>query len=100
VPTYLTGEPAAGVVGRLADISADAIERHDEAATGAFVAIGLAGLAALASLILGRRKGQVPRWLTATTLVLALVASAWLGVTANLGGQIRHTEIHAAPTGL
>jgi len=92
------GRARRGCGGSLTDISADAIERHDEAATGAFVAVGLAGLAALANLVLGRQ-GRTPRWLTATTLVLALIASAWLGVTANLGGQIRHTEIHAAPTG-
>jgi uncharacterized membrane protein len=97
IPAYFTGESAADVIGRLGAVSPDAIERHDEAATGAFAAIGLAGLAGLVGLILIRRKGRMPRWIVPVALILALGASAWLGVTANLGGQIRHTEIRGVP---
>jgi hypothetical protein len=95
LPTYLTGEPAADVVGSFPRVMSDAIEEHEDVATQALVVVCLAGIGGLAALILGWRKGQAPRWLVLTTLALSFVASVWLGVTANLGGQIRHAEIRA-----
>ncbi len=98
VPTYFTGPLAADVVGDLPGVSSDLIEAHEEAATGAFVVIGLAGLGALVALFLIWRQRLAPKWLVPLTLVLSLIASVWLGVTANLGGQIRHTEIRDSQT--
>jgi uncharacterized membrane protein len=98
VPTFLTGEPAADVVGSIAGVTSQLIERHAEVAEQAFAVIGLAGLAALASLIVGARRGATPRWLMLTTVVLTLAACGWLAVTANFGGEIRHTEIRTAST--
>ena len=95
VPTYVSGDGAAEIVSDLPGVTSEAIERHDEMAELAFVAIGLAGVAALVALVLGTRGKAAPKWLTIVTLILALAASAVLGVTANLGGEIRHTEILA-----
>jgi uncharacterized membrane protein len=99
VPTYVSGDGAAEIVSDLPGVSTEAIERHDEMAEWAFVAIGLAGVAALAALVLGARGRAMPKWLMVATVVLALAASAVLGVTANLGGAIRHTEILATEAG-
>ena len=45
------------------------------------------------------RSQALARWVVPTALVLALGATATMGYAANLGGQIRHTEIRstAAP---
>lgn len=95
VPTYLSGGAAADVVGDLPGVNMDDIEHHAAMAFQAFIVIGLAGLAALAALVLVMRGKRAPSWLVVTTLVLSLAASAWLGVTANLGGVIRHPEIRS-----
>ena len=42
------------------------------------------------------RKNSVPRWVGAAGFVGTVVLSALMGWTANLGGQIRHTEIRSA----
>ena len=96
VPTYFSGEGAADKVGDLPGVNMDDIEHHAAVASQAFVVIGLAGIAALAALVLGMRGKRPPSWLVVTTLGLSLAASAWLGVTANLGGLIRHPEIRSA----
>jgi hypothetical protein len=54
-----------------------------------------AGVVALAGLILFRRAEKLPGWIVAATLVFSLATSGLMGWTANLGGQIRHTEIRA-----
>jgi hypothetical protein len=59
---------------------------------------GGAGVVALAGLILFRRAERLPGWIVAATLVLFLATSGLMGWTANLGGQIRHTEIRAGFT--
>ena len=41
---------------------------------------------------------DVPRGLAAGVLVLALGVGAWTGYVANLGGQIRHTEVRSGAT--
>jgi len=98
VPTYLTGEPAADVVGNLEGVPSELIERHEDVAGQAFAVVGLAGIAALAVLVLQWRRKAVPQALMLATVALALAASVWMGVTANLGGQIRHSEIRARET--
>lgn len=93
VPTYLSGEAAADVVGDLPGVNMDDIEHHAKVAVQAFIAIGVSGLAALVALLVGARGRSERSWFVVATLVLAAVASGWLGLAANLGGLIRHTEI-------
>jgi hypothetical protein len=62
---------------------------------------GVTGIAALIGLIIFRRAEKLPGWVIGAALVLSLATSGLMGWTANLGGQIRHTEIRAdftAPT--
>ena len=91
---YFTGEPAEGVIEDIEGISKPAIEEHEEAAAYAVVATGLAGVLAIASLLLARGGQAVPRMLLAATFVVTLVASAALARTAYLGGFIHHAEIN------
>ena len=95
VVVYLTGEPAEEAVEGLAAVSESLIERHEEAALLATVAFAVAGALALAALIRFRRR-PLPLGVARGLLVVALVPAAVVAWTANLGGEIRHTEIRAA----
>lgn len=97
LPVYLSGEEAEDLVEDQIGVSHDAIEAHEDAALGAAIAVGILGLVALA-LLVGFRRGVLPRSATAATLVLALAAAGWIGYVANLGGQINHPEIRNGPT--
>lgn len=91
---YLTGEPAEDAVEKLPGISHGLVERHEDAALVATIVLGIFGALALATLLLYRRRA-LPRWVTMLGFDTALVASSTMAYTANLGGQIRHTEIRA-----
>lgn len=91
---YLTGEPAEEAVERLAGVSESLIEQHEEAALVATIAMGAAGALALLATIVFRRKA-IPRGIVGGGLVVALLIIGLMGYTANLGGQIRHTEIRS-----
>jgi uncharacterized membrane protein len=92
---YLTGEPAEEAVEHVAGINESVIERHEDAALISTVALGAFGVAAFAALVAFRAK-RPPRWMGVTALVFSLVPTALMGWTANLGGQIRHSEIRSA----
>jgi hypothetical protein len=89
---YLTGDGAEDLVRHLPDISRAMIERHEDAAVVATIAAGALGLASLVALLVYRKRTPPP-WITRATLLAAFVPVAFMGWAANLGGQIRHTEI-------
>jgi uncharacterized membrane protein len=95
LPAYFTGEPAEEVIEHLPDVGKSFIEQHERAALFAFVMAGFTGVVALAGLILFRRAEKLPGWVVAAALVLSLATSGMMSWTANLGGQIRHTEIRS-----
>jgi hypothetical protein len=51
------------------------------------------GIASLAGLYFFRHSATIPKWFVALVLVISFSTAAVVGFTANLGGQIRHTEI-------
>ena len=91
---FLTGEPAEEAVEGLAGVTEEAIERHEEAALLATIALGLLGAASLGALVWFRHRA-LPRRVMAMLLALALVPAGAMAWTANLGGQIRHSELRA-----
>ncbi|MBI3849934.1 MAG: hypothetical protein HY298_06540 [Verrucomicrobia bacterium] len=93
VPAYLTGEPAEEVAKPLPGVSKPIIEQHEDAAVVAFTGIVVLGVGALVGLILFRRGKVVPVWYGLVMLAASLTASGLMLWTANLGGQVRHTEI-------
>lgn len=95
IVVYLTGEPAEDTVEKVAGITEGLIGRHEDAALAATIGSGVLGAWALFGLAGFRRLATLPRWFTSSSLVLALVAAVMMGWTANLGGQIRHSEIRA-----
>jgi len=98
LPVYFTGEPAEEMVEHLPGVTEPLIERHENAALFALLMAGSAGAVALAGLILFRRAEKLPGWIVAATVVLSLATGGLMGWTANLGGQVRHTEIRAGFT--
>ncbi|MBO0801354.1 MAG: hypothetical protein J2P31_21250 [Blastocatellia bacterium] len=98
LPVYFTGEPAEDMVKHLPEVSKAFIEPHEDSALFSLVAAIVTGIVALIGLIVYRRAEKLPNWIATSTLVLSLVASGLMGWTANLGGQIRHTEIRAGFT--
>ena len=94
VAVYLTGEPAEDAVEKLPGIADGIIDQHQDAALVATIVVGVIGAFALGSLLIYRRR-PLPRWVTLFGFAAALVASSAMAYTANLGGQIRHTEIRS-----
>ncbi len=99
IPVYLSGRSAEEIVERLAGVSEQTIDRHEEAASAAFGAMeGLGGFALL-GMLLYRKARAIPKVFCAGTLVLTLGVSGLFGWGGYLGGQIRHTEIRADISG-
>jgi hypothetical protein len=94
---YLTGGAAEEIAEKIAGVSERSISVHEEAAELSTIAFVLLGLFALGSLILFRRK-TIPRGATITALLFTMVVTGMMAWTANLGGNIRHTELQTAST--
>jgi hypothetical protein len=92
--TFLTGEPAEEAVEGLAGVTEGSIERHEEAALLATIALGVLGAASLGALVWFRRR-TLPRRVMVLVLALAVVPAGAMAWTASLGGQIRHSELRA-----
>lgn len=92
---YFTGGAAEEAVEKLAGVTERAIEQHEEAAEVATIAMSIFGAMSLTALVIFRKR-RVPRWVGVAGFAGTVVLSALMGWTANLGGQIRHTEIRSA----
>ena len=87
VPVSLSGQNAEAVVEGGVDVPGAAIHAHEDAARPATLAAFALGAAALVGLLAFRSR-PVPRWFGALVLFGALVVSALMARTANLGGKI------------
>lgn len=92
VAVYLTGEPAEELVEGLAGVSEPILERHEEAALWATIVGGVVGGVSALGLALSAW-GSVGRRYAGAVLAASLLLCGVMGWTANLGGQVRHTEI-------
>lgn len=99
IPVYLTGEPAEEAVEKLAGVNEAIIERHEDAAKISMVFLMITGALSLLGLFLMRaKKAFVASWFVLFSLVFSVVTAGLMARTANLGGQIRHSEIRAGGT--
>lgn len=92
MPVFFTGEGTEEAIENLPGVSESVIERHEEVAKLAMIAIAAAGLVALAALLLTRWQ-TTARVFKVVVLLLAVTSGGLMAQTAHLGGQIRHTEI-------
>lgn len=93
IPTYLTGEPAEDVVEGQPGVTEQFIHPHEEAAEWALITVEIAGVVALAGLVMYRRAERIPGWYIGVSVLIGALATAALARTALLGGEVRHTEI-------
>ena len=93
VPTFLAGKAAEDMVEPLPGVSEHLIENHERAATIALAVTSVLGALSLLRLLAPARFATIGATLTPVVFVFSLGVSGWLARTANLGGQIRHSEI-------
>lgn len=94
LPVYFTGESSEDRVEKLPGVSEAVTDRHKDAAGVALAGAEMLGAIGVAGLVLVVRRAM-PRWFIPATLALTIVGGGLMAWTANLGGQIRHTEIRA-----
>jgi hypothetical protein len=92
----LTGGPAEDLVEGLPGVLESMIERHEEAAVIGTFGMTAVGLLALFGLWRSRAGRTLSRWVSAVVLVGGLLLAGYFVWVANLGGQIRHSEIRPA----
>ena len=95
VVVYLTGEPAEELIENLPGFSEALVEEHEEVALIATIGMVVLGLVALVGLVRFRPPRIAPTWYGRGVLFLALLMGGVMMWTANLGGQVRHSEIRA-----
>ena len=93
IPVYLTGDSAQEMVENIPGVSRAMIHQHENSALYSLIAVEVAGVIALAGLLLFRKNKGLANLLTIVTLVFSLITGGLLAWTSNLGGQVRHTEI-------
>jgi len=91
---YVSGEGAEEIVEGLPGVTEAAMEAHEELALYAFIAAIVLGVAAIGALAAYRSR-SIPRTASVVLLGLSLGVFGVMAATANLGGQIRHTELRA-----
>ncbi|HKU66247.1 MAG TPA: hypothetical protein VJP85_00570 [Candidatus Baltobacteraceae bacterium] len=97
IAVYLSGGAAESLVEDLPGVTERAIERHEDIAKVAMFAIGASGVLAAAAFFVERGRRTLRPIVLAALLVAAFAAVGVAGYTANLGGQIRHSEISSHP---
>lgn len=98
----LTGDQAADAIKNgppIAGVDTTLIREHDQAA--GFVVISTCVTAGLAIIVLivGRKRGQRPRWMEVVMLIFILWCISVVARTALLGGRIHHPEVRAVVRG-
>jgi cell division protein FtsW (lipid II flippase) len=90
---YLTGEPAGEPIKNLPGISEEIIDKHEEASLLPFILIEVLGAASIFGLIVLKKYDKQPGWFIYSFIIVSIVYIVSVAWAANLGGQIRHTEI-------
>jgi uncharacterized membrane protein len=99
IPTYLSGNFAelrlcpSGEC--MPGVSVSLIRAHEDTALLAFVFMEVTGFLAWLGLWQIRWTPRLPSWNATALLVLSLMTFGLMGVAANKGGDIRHSEIQA-----
>ena len=96
LPTYMTGNAAQEAVQELPGVSKTLIETHEGAALLSFIFMEITGAVAWLALWQFHRRGRITTRALGTVLVLSLITMGLVARAANVGGEIRHTEIQLA----
>jgi uncharacterized membrane protein len=99
IAVFFTGQAAEDMAKKIPGVTESDIGKHEEAADLSLTCIEASGTFALVGLILRRRRGSIPKWNVLAVLVLSIISTVIVLYTANLGGEIRHTEIRGPGSG-
>lgn len=99
VPVYLTGEPAEEIVEKLPGVGESFIETHEDSAMAALISAIITGIVAVAALAFSWTGKKAATMISAVAILSGVVTAGLMGRTANLGGEIRHSEIRASQAG-
>jgi uncharacterized membrane protein len=100
IPVYLTGEPAEETVLIGAGIGEEIIEPHESAALVTLIIMEVLGVSSFILLLAFRKGKKIPSWISYSIAAITILFIVSAGITANLGGQIRHTELKTVKTPL
>ncbi|MGZ5278679.1 MAG: hypothetical protein ACXWC9_01980, partial [Pseudobdellovibrionaceae bacterium] len=95
LPVYLTGEPAEEVIEHLPGVIESIIERHERFALFSLISTEILALIGLVGLVLVKKRSQTVSRYWKLIGAVALLNAMLMGITANYGGEIRHTEIRS-----
>lgn len=95
IPVFLSGEGAEEAVEHLPGVTEFYIEQHEESAERTLWLVELLGIASLGLLVWSVKSKALQRGFLGGVLLLGILTAVSIGDTANLGGQVRHTEIRA-----
>jgi len=98
IAVYVTGEASEEAIEHLAGVSKRFIEEHADAARISLIGSELLGILAALGLFVERRRSHLLRAVVGAVLVTGALEMLSFTYTANLGGQIRHTEIRPGAT--
>lgn len=90
-----TGELALNALKDVSWIDVSIAQKHGDAAGRAVIGTVLLGIMAAGDLFLSKKVRATVPWLNGIILVTAVATFILMVITANLGGDIRHTEIRA-----
>jgi uncharacterized membrane protein len=93
IPAYVTGNMASAHIQEVPDVEQSMIATHEGAAFLAMIVIQFTGAVAWLAIWALRRTGRISTLSDVSILMLSVVALALVAGAANLGGNIRHTEI-------
>lgn len=94
LPVYLTGEPAEDIVEKLPGVSEQIMSQHEDSAMFSLIMAMITGVLALGAIAVKRfLSTQIAAMAAVAVLIVTLITGGAMAFTANLGGQIRHTEI-------
>jgi uncharacterized membrane protein len=91
--SFLSGLGAEELVEDLMGVSEPAIESHEHMALAAMILMVTTGVLSLLQLVWSRFGTSTRTLLSRLTLLSALAAVILMGITANRGGKIRHSEL-------
>jgi uncharacterized membrane protein len=99
IATYVSGSEAQGLIKDSPGVSMPAISAHETAAFIGFTFMQATGFFAWIGLWLWRKRSRVAGWNLAVILLLSATTFGLMARAANIGGDIRHSEIRIAPDG-
>lgn len=97
IPTFVTGTAAELALAKKPDVSQTTIQAHETAAFEALGVMELTGALAWLGLWQYRRLSRVPQGTLMAVLLTGLLTFAMMTRAANIGGEIRHSEIRTGP---